>query len=688
MTQLLFRSSTPTETASVHSHYSQRSSRQNTTSASTSDVNWPLTNNPAPNFSHKAAVLLPTTNSTTARFAKYGLGRSSKPAPKASTSNVSSRPDQTQCVTVLNATPALGPGFFDSDRSDEPPVLLRPLTPLSFGRPGFPRAASSPAAMGVTHRRNEVTPRGDKPAPHDLSSFTALPLNLSRAAAKRLGVLVDPGREMARSRSRQYSVSTSSDNHSVSDGAPSISEMSDRSVNYHERRQRESPAPSRSDPANQDSWPLSSRSPPSSGMSEHSLYASSSNDESADIPAAATGQPPSLKSSLRQDGPRVEKVFSNNSQGRPGMQSRHVSWSDSQSSQSPRLQHASISRSHRMKDLVDTGTRRNGDSSVTYRNPALRSDVLERHYHQYLQQSPPLGADKAHDLQLEATYSSPTTHDFAAFIEEAITPKSAEQVILNIFQHADNFADLFATARLNRGFYSVFKRHELELMKGALYNFSPAAWEYRESSSTQIISATRDSFSDYTPTTYVQFHRRDQYIINDLRAQIARHCQRILRQDTINNLHSIGAAGTRRIDDAIWRIWTFCDIFAVNRRTENDFVGQMAWLNGTRSPPTSNTRSKTLSSGRSSTSTNTSTKSRRSFARGNPEGLATDQIEDILEIWACFGLLLQGIKGPGRVAQARRYGVFDGMEIDFSNPRAEEAMLGITDHISCPPNRS
>jgi hypothetical protein len=675
MTQILFRTSTQTEDASVHSHHSQRPSRQNTASASASHANWPLTNNPAPNFSHKASALPPSTNSTTARFAKYGLGKGSKTAKKARTSGKSSTQDQTQRLTVLNATPALEPGFFDADRTDRAPVLLRPRTPLTFGRPGFPRAASSPAAMGASHRRNL---QREKAAPHDLSSFTALPVSLSRAAAKRLGVVVDPGREVARTRTRQYSVSTSSDNHSLSDEAPSISDMSDRSVNYHGARLGESPAPASG--SNQESWPLSSRPLPSSGMREDSIYSTSSNGESSNIPAAALSLPPALKSSLRHDGDRLEKSSRNTSQSRPGMQSRHVSWSDSQASQSPRLQHASVSRMHATKEIGNTSTERSGEGSIAYRNPAMRSDVLQRHYHQYLQQSPPLEAEEPYDLQLEATRSNPTTQDFAAFIEQSISPKSAEEVIHRIFQHADNFADLFAIARLNRGFYSVFKRHELELMKGALYNFSPAAWEYRESSSTRIITGKHDSFSDYTPTTYVQFHRRDQYIINDLRTQIARHCQRILRQDTINNLHNAGSAGTRRIDDAIWRIWTFCDIFAVNRRTENDFSGQMAWLNGTRSPPTTSSRTKTPSSSRTSTSTNASTKSRRSFARGNPEGLATDEIEDILEIWASLGILLQGIKGPGRVAQARRYGVFTGMDMDFSSPRAEEAMLGNTHH--------
>ena len=673
MTQILFRGSTPTETASGHSHYYlQPSSRQDTAHASASDTNWPLTNDPPPNFSHKAVARRPTTSSTTARFAKYRLGKSSKTATKTSSSNLSSTPDQTHRVTVLNATPALEPGFFDSDRSDRQPVLLRPLTPLSFGRPGFPRAASSPAAMGVPHKRNQ----GEKPAPDEIPSFTALPLNLSRAAAKRLGVLVDPGRELTRSRSRQYSVSTSSDNHSLSDEAPSISATSDRSVNDHQPRMTEDSALRGTSRANQGSWPLSSGRPPPSGMREDSIYSSSSTGESATLPAAGLSAPISLKSSIRHDADRGEKGSRTTSQSRPGMRSRHVSWSDSQSSQSPRLEHAIISRTHQTNEVVDSRSEHHDNGPFPYRNPALRSDVLRRHYNQYLQLSPALGASEVHDLQLETSHSNPTTHDFAVFIEEAITPKSAEQVILNIFQHADNFADLFATARLNRGFYSVFKRHELQLMKGALYNFSPAAWEYRESSSTQIIAGTRDSISEYTPTTYVQFHRRDQYIINDLRTQISRHCQRILRQETINNLYDAGADGPRRIDDAIWRIWTFCDIFAVNRRTENDFPSQMAWLNGSGSRQTVTSRTKTLSSGRTSTDTNTSTKSRRSFARGNPEGLATEQIEDILEMWGCLGLLLQGIKGPGRVVQARRYGVFDGMEVDVSNSRAEEAMLG------------
>jgi len=50
--------------------------------------------------------------------------------------------------------------------------------------------------------------------------------------------------------------------------------------------------------------------------------------------------------------------------------------------------------------------------------------------------------------------------------------------------------------------------------------------------------------------------------------------------------------------------------------------------------------------------------------------------------------LLKGLTGPGRVAQARRHGVFVGMTINYSDEAAEEAMLGEFDDDQVLSNRN
>ena len=53
-----------------------------------------------------------------------------------------------------------------------------------------------------------------------------------------------------------------------------------------------------------------------------------------------------------------------------------------------------------------------------------------------------------------------------------------------------------------------------------------------------------------------------------------------------------------------------------------------------------------------------------------------EELYDMTEMWNCIKALLHGIIGPGRVTQARKYGVFDGLEIEVGDKVAEEAMLG------------
>ncbi len=149
-------------------------------------------------------------------------------------------------------------------------------------------------------------------------------------------------------------------------------------------------------------------------------------------------------------------------------------------------------------------------------------------------------------------------------LERMISADAAEKVLLHILEKLDNLQDLFATATVSRGFYRTFKRHELSLMKNALYEMSPAAWELREMSPPYPGLESEDDTLprlEYTPALYLQHYMRDMYTMIALKSMILIHCESFLRPDTITALAGGETARASQIDDAFWRVWTFCQIF-------------------------------------------------------------------------------------------------------------------------------
>jgi hypothetical protein len=63
-----------------------------------------------------------------------------------------------------------------------------------------------------------------------------------------------------------------------------------------------------------------------------------------------------------------------------------------------------------------------------------------------------------------------------------------------------------------------------------------------------------------------------------------------------------------------------------------------------------------------------------SFARGNEGGLTAEQLFDMMEMWNCLGVLLQGFQG--RTAEARQFGVYDKTDVRGGDIDGEELMLG------------
>lgn len=255
--------------------------------------------------------------------------------------------------------------------------------------------------------------------------------------------------------------------------------------------------------------------------------------------------------------------------------------------------------------------------------------------------------------------------------ETMISADAAEQVLLHILQNLDNLQDLFATATVSRGFYRTFKRHELPLMKNALYGMSPAAWELREMCSPLVeseagdVSPTLGALTGYTPTSYLQHYMRDMYTMIALKSMILIHCESFLRTDTITALAGGETERASQIDDAFWRVWTFCHIFGCGSNREHDIATQMDWLRG-------GVQAGYQSRGTGDAGT-PGPESMASFGRGNAGGLSASELYDMTEIWTCLGVLVRGFQGKRQ--EAREFGVFDSADVSPGDIEAEDRVL-------------
>jgi hypothetical protein len=232
---------------------------------------------------------------------------------------------------------------------------------------------------------------------------------------------------------------------------------------------------------------------------------------------------------------------------------------------------------------------------------------------------------------------------------------------------------------VNQGFHRVFKRHELDLIKSTLRKMSPPAWEFREIAfpghnmlHDEDLEMTRPQ-EEYTPTTYLQLQKRDINTIRAIKILIKEKCQSFVRPEIAIALDSNEAVETARIDDALWRIWTFCKIFGSGRGREEDIVAQQDWLRG---GVMVHQQACTFSIMSTDYMSDTLVGAPECFAKGNEDGLTAEQLFDMMELWNCLGVLLQGFEG--RTAQAREYGIYDNTDIRGGDIDGEEAMLGMS----------
>ena len=216
-------------------------------------------------------------------------------------------------------------------------------------------------------------------------------------------------------------------------------------------------------------------------------------------------------------------------------------------------------------------------------------------------------------------------------IQRPITAATAERVIYRIMCSVHTADDLQATAMVSKGFYRTFQRSESKLVSHLIFKSSRAAWELRRS--TLALTGSNDFL--------LKDYRRDCRTLDALKALIVAHCSAKCKRSTLVGL--LGHDDVRRvqIDNALWRIWTFCTLFGNTVGQSGPAQTEIDWLQGSRA-----TSNKQLGAG---------------FAIGNGKGLTAQELEDMSEMWQYLQVLVSGFHG--REQEAKAHGVLDNWHL-------------------------
>lgn len=211
-----------------------------------------------------------------------------------------------------------------------------------------------------------------------------------------------------------------------------------------------------------------------------------------------------------------------------------------------------------------------------------------------------------------------------------ITASTAEQVIYKIMCNLHSVEDLQSTAMVSKGFYRTFHRNESNLVSHLIFKTSRPAWEFRRS-----VLALKGS-NDFVLKAF----RRDSKNLSALKAFILAHCSSTCKPSLLVGLLGQNEDRVKQIDNALWRIWSYCTLFGNAVGPASTSQAEIDWLNGSRAA------NKNMGAG---------------FAIGNGKGLTTTELEDMNGLWQCLQTLLSGFQG--RESEAKQAGVFDNWHL-------------------------
>ncbi|EXJ86500.1 hypothetical protein A1O3_03451 [Capronia epimyces CBS 606.96] len=213
--------------------------------------------------------------------------------------------------------------------------------------------------------------------------------------------------------------------------------------------------------------------------------------------------------------------------------------------------------------------------------------------------------------------------------------------------------DLQSIAMVSKGFLRTFQRNQSNLVSHLVFKTSRAAWELRRS-----ILAMKGS-----NTFVLKDFNRDCSTLAALKAYIVAHCSSSCKPSTLVGLLGQDERRGAEIDDALWRIWTFCTLFGNTVGRPGGSKIEIDWLNGSRAP-----NNKQLGAG---------------FAVGNGQGLTIQELEDMNEMWQCLQALLSGFRG--REDEAKQFGVFDNGHLQETMMESEHLAEWISYLLSLGP---
>ncbi|CAI6341288.1 unnamed protein product [Periconia digitata] len=234
-----------------------------------------------------------------------------------------------------------------------------------------------------------------------------------------------------------------------------------------------------------------------------------------------------------------------------------------------------------------------------------------------------------------------------------IQPDTSENVILKILQNLDNLDNLFATAVVSRGFYRVFKRNELDLMKRMVWRMSPPAWEYLET-----CCELDEPRQEYTATSYYGKHTEMVRVFQDAKRLFGETCPPDKLPKNFSDMQRKVSWEYQRFDDALWRIETFCKVFSLRKDglhivPMNHMTAQMDWLRG------GTLMHQRFFTAKSRHTNDILARNPSCFGKGNVGGLDQKQFEELTAFWDCLVSLLEQ-HSSYNVEWAASYGIFKG----------------------------
>ena len=217
---------------------------------------------------------------------------------------------------------------------------------------------------------------------------------------------------------------------------------------------------------------------------------------------------------------------------------------------------------------------------------------------------------------------------------KAVTSRTAENVIYRIMCHLGDVWDLQSAAMVSKSFLNTYQRNESKLVSRIVFKSSRPAWELR-----WTLLALRGS-----RCFRLRDYQQDLQTVRALKRFIATRCSNNCKAKTLAGLMGQDPQCEVEVENALWRIWTFCALFGANAAQFPVPPAQFAWLNGHK-----RSENKGLGAG---------------FASGNHEGLTVDELEDMSEMWQCLHTLLSQFYA--RVDEAKQVGIFSNQHLSSS----------------------